>query len=113
MQASDFATIKALERMSAEDPNGFSSDVLALINRLKSDNIKLEVQHKLAAARAANVTAETAREFVERLNEKVFVFAGRGDEEYCRGCDEVLEWYDAKVQETLKEMTDCAPRNSD
>ena len=161
-QVCDLETVRALERMSQEDPNGFSSDVLALINRLRLENGKLEAQYKLATARADQAEAKVdeleytllgvmhsvdkwltgdelnqdevnravtmrektlriietaqsavAREFVERLKEKVCVFAGKGDKEYMRGLEEAIDWYDEKVQETLREMTDCASRNSD
>ena len=33
----DDEVIKALERMSAEDPDGFSSDILALIKRQQAE----------------------------------------------------------------------------
>ncbi len=37
-------TIKALKRMSEEDPNGFSSDILDLINRKKAEKEELEFE---------------------------------------------------------------------
>ena len=47
----DTETIKALERMSEEDPGGFSSDVLALINRQQLEIARLN--EELQAAKVA------------------------------------------------------------
>lgn len=64
----DNEIIKALERMSAEDADGFSSDILDLIKRqqakieelseILSDHIRMEY---------AKIRAEAITEFAERL----------------------------------------------
>lgn len=66
--------VKALERMSEEDPNGFSSDILDLINRQKAEieilqkaikvqDIMIEQQdYEIKKAKS-----EARKEFAERL----------------------------------------------
>lgn len=57
--------IKALERMSEEDSDGFSSDILNFITRLKSENKNLNIELKAMRGAANSYKAE-----VERLQKR-------------------------------------------
>lgn len=75
--ANDNEIIRGLERMSEEDPDGFSSDLLNLINRQKAEieRLKSMNQSKLDIIHDVRADLETAkseaiREFAERLKNK-------------------------------------------
>lgn len=79
----DKEIIKGLERMSEEDPCGFSSDVLDLINRLQAENNTLKYQVNrlkkyderrdiaLHSRLIAEARAEAIKEFADKLREKM------------------------------------------
>ena len=78
----DNEIIKALERMSAEDSNGFSSDILNLINRQKAEIERLKAENEgykhldtiLRTAideLTANIKSEVIREFAVALIGKI------------------------------------------
>ena len=68
----------ALERMSEEDPNGFSSDILDLINRLQAENERLQdcideqdIEISRLYKRIDEIKAEAYKECIEKIKEKV------------------------------------------
>lgn len=89
----DKEIIKALERMSEEDAEGFSSDVLALINRQQAEieicsevigrqDKEIEKLNEFANERLdkfterydRNLKAEAIKEFAEKLKRKAYRF---------------------------------------
>ncbi len=79
----DNEIIKTLKRMTEEDPDGFSTDILDLINRQKA-----EIERLKALAEAIKEFADKA---VEKLTEN---YSGK----YCR-------WIDDTIDSLLKEGT--------
>lgn len=71
----DNKIIKALERMSEEDPEGFSNDILDLIKRQQAEIERLnnlceywEAEAKEARAELPNNSRESVEIFVDRLS---------------------------------------------
>ena len=67
MKLSDNEIIMALERMGEEDPEGFSADILDLINRLKAENESLADHNKQLRYDRNQIKSEAYKEFAERL----------------------------------------------
>lgn len=112
----DSEIVKGLQRMSNEDPNGFSSDVLDLIKRQQAEIDRLNIDLK-AMRGAANswkaevqrickkefdnievdieaVKSEAVRKFAEKLAIKL---AANYSDKYCH-------WIDDTIYELVEEM---------
>lgn len=109
--------VKALERMSEEDPDGFSSDVLGVINRLKAENERLKGPSRaypfcnllggcLVFSKSLKdyndmrkgIESEARKEFAERLK-KVMVAINKDKNGYCEYRTE-----DCEIDKLLEEM---------
>ena len=67
----DNEIIKALERMSAEDANGFSSDILGLIKRQQAEIKRLWEDCDYFEDKVKTIKSEAITEFAERLKTKM------------------------------------------
>lgn len=112
----DEEIIKGLQRMSEEDPDGFSADVLDLINRKTAEIEMLNKQMEWFAGYNGNlISANTAlseeillakteayKEFAERLKEEIRL---DDDCDYnCRDCCYECNDYVIAIDNLLKEM---------
>ena len=93
----DNEIIKALERMSEEDPDGFSNDILDLIKRLHAENEELRKGFTadfdyFASEYDSKIKSEARKEFAERLKEMPSVI----------NCE--YEWLHTDIDNLLKEM---------
>ena len=96
--------IKALKRMIEEDPDGFSADILDLINRQKAEIERLKALAENGASaidtnnrliqKIAETTAEAIKEFADKAVEKL---TENYSSKYCR-------WIDDTIDSLLKEM---------
>ena len=71
--------------MREEDPEGFSADILDLINRLKAENESLADHNKQLRYDRNQIKSEAYKEFAERLKEhsiNIDVSFGYGKEHY-------------------------------
>ena len=85
--------IKALERMSEEDPAGFSSDILDLINRQQAEIERLEKELNTLTKQCYKAGI---KDFAERLKDKK-VYSTERHENIVPVA--VIDW-------TVKEMTE-------
>ena len=77
----DNEIIKALERMSEEDPDGFSNDILDLIKRLQAENEELRKGFTadfdyFASEYDSKIKSEARKEVAERLKKKAEIVSG-------------------------------------
>lgn len=79
----DNEIIKALERLSAENPDGFSADVLEVVNRLKKEIEKLEKA---------------------RQKQGQFLAEERGQKYELMEANRILTYQNKQCDETIKEL---------
>lgn len=115
----DNEIIKALERMSEEDPDGFSSDILGVINRKEAEIERLQSmnQAKLDTIHDCRAELETVKseaykefadEFLEKLNQEndLYVRCAKNllSEDFQRGYEEKNDDVVKIVRHLLKEV---------
>lgn len=100
----DNEIIKVLERLSAEDPDGFSADVLEMVNRLLDEIKKMKDQIDDLHAYENKIKIAAYKDFADMVRDTFFYDISNSKPKEAKFPCAVMYAIEKEIEKALKEM---------